>query len=114
MHSPTHDICSQASPAGAMPEVPRVMTSLTLGVTWALTPACPLQVFGTSPEQHAEAIERVKKAKVRLPPACTELTSHSAHVQGLGWGHRRGPCYVHTKILEAPQHLSARRPPHML
>lgn len=74
-----------------MPEVPRLMASLIWGVTWVLTPACPLQVFGTSPEEHAEAIECVKKAKVRLPPACAELTSHSAHVQGLGGGTGQGP-----------------------
>ena len=32
-----------------------------------LTPA-GLQVFGTGPEEHAVAVERVKKAKVRLLP----------------------------------------------
>lgn len=57
-----------------------MMARLTLGVTWTLTPVLPLQVFGTSPEEHAEAIERVKKAKVRLLPTWAKLTRHSAHV----------------------------------
>lgn len=65
-----------------------VMASLALRVIWALTPACPPQVFGTSPEEHAEAIESVKKAKVRLPPACAELTSHRPVFKDLGGGHR--------------------------
>lgn len=52
-----------------------MLASLALGVRWALTPACPPQVFGTSSEEHAEAIESVKKAKVRLAPVCAELTA---------------------------------------
>lgn len=88
--TPTHDICSRASLSGAMPEAPTGMAGLDLGVIWALTPACTPQVFGTSPEEHAEAIESVKKAKVRLPPACAELTSHMPMFKDLGGGHRAG------------------------
>lgn len=61
-----------------------MMPSPAAGVTWALTPAHPLQVFGTSPKEHEEAIERVKKAKVRLLPAWTELTNHSAMCRDSG------------------------------
>lgn len=65
---PTREVCNQASLPGAIPEVPGMMASPASAVTWALTPACPAQVFSTSPEEHAEAVERVKKAKVRLLP----------------------------------------------
>lgn len=46
---------------------PQETGRLFFGGTWALTPARPLQVFGTSSDEHAKAIERVKKAKVGLP-----------------------------------------------
>lgn len=76
----------------AVPEVPRMMPSPAAGVTWALTPANPLQVFGTSPKDHEEAIERVKKAKVRLLPAWAGRPTTVPCAGTQGWkGHREKP-----------------------
>lgn len=91
-----------------------MQASPAAGITWALTPARPPQVFGTSPKEHEEAIERVKKAKVRLLLAWAELTSHSAVCRESGWRRpRKGLYHVHTEPLEAPLHPSAPRPPPM-
>lgn len=57
-------------------------SGLSSGPTGPLPPAHRPQVFGTNPEEHAEAIERVRKAKVRL----RGLTSCCSLGQGTGWG----------------------------
>ena len=70
-----------------------------------------MQVFGTSPEEHAEAMERVKKAKVRLPPTWADADQRSARVQGLGVEGAQG--WVHAEPREALTPPPTHRLPHM-
>lgn len=74
-----------------------------------LTPA-GLQVFGTGPEEHAAAVESVKKAKVRLPLAGQMLPLAVLVSRGSGWrgaglavsGPHRAPETVTAPLLQAP------------
>ena len=66
---------------------PREATGMIIGLLQGhlgLTPADP-QVFDTGPEEHAAAVERVKKAKVRLLPAGQMPPPAVLAGRGSGW-----------------------------
>lgn len=86
------------------------------GLPRSCQPTRPPQVFGTSTEEHTEAIERVRKAKVRPPLPGQTLTSMCL----CGGGTGQGPVTSMLSRVSGGQlslislpHPSVHRPPRM-
>lgn len=90
-------------------EAPGMVTGLLQGPL-GLTPA-GLQVFGTGPEEHAAAVERVKKAKVRLLPDGQMLPSQCLWAEAQGGGVQGQPCQAHTEPQRPSLPPTCRHPP---